>query len=538
MIKYIVIFLAVCLAPAYAVANPTHGGSSGLINVPSAETLDAGNICIGAWSCYSDNKHFSQKSSSVLPVSLTLGIGTFWEIYGSYPNILFNGDEDVSSMGGSLDIGTKLRFWGNRTAPFKVAADFLVQRHVSEVRTNDGVTDLSSKLIASFNTDAASAHITAGYVIAGSIADTKRDNGYTFGVGADYMLIPRLKLLGEFTAETNHHYFADPPATSSTSMEISAGAQYYLSPHLTLNTSIGTGLGPHDPSIKFIFGISSCQGIGSYVKPIPSIGRRATVKDKTKEALKPLKIIPISTLLLKSTAAKISPASTLEVEVKSDEEEFLIKPYGQILIAPQQASSNLTSPVIPVQVAEKANDDDVPIVPPKDVDQEVVAVEYTVGRLYGVTPLYGVDVKGVSKEVSKIGTISEADIALAKKVKLYRKFKLTDDMYELDSSTLSKSGKKMLSEVAEKVRTDNKWSFIRVDGHTDSSGSLIYNMELSLKRAVAAATYLVSNEGVDASKVFVKGFGKTIPIADNASAEGRSKNRRTEILLYIANDDK
>ena len=49
-----------------------------------------------------------------------------------------------------------------------------------------------------------------------------------------------------------------------------------------MNASLGTGLGPYDPDIKFLFGISSCQGIGTYVKPIPSVGRRSSAKDKTK----------------------------------------------------------------------------------------------------------------------------------------------------------------------------------------------------------------------------------------------------------------
>ena len=60
-----------------------------------------------------------------------------------------------------------------------------------------------------------------------------------------------------------------------------------------------------------------------------------------------------------------------------------------------------------------------------------------------------------------------------------------------------------------------------------------YNMDLSLKRAIAAATYLISHEGVNPSKVFVKGFGKSSPIAENSTAAGRRKNRRTEILFLV-----
>ncbi len=520
--------MLVCLIPAHVLANPGQAGSSGLINVPSAETLDAGNICVGAWSCYSENKNFSKKNSLILPVSMTLGIGTFWEVYGSYPNILFNGEEDFSGRG-TLDIGTKLRFLGDRAATFKLAADFLAQRHISENRRIDGATDLTGKLIASFNKDLVGVHASAGYLMPGSIPGAKLDNGYTFGVGAEYMLMPRLKLLAEFIGQTKRYYMEDNPANSNTSMEVSAGVQYYLSPHITLNASAGTGLGNHDPDIKFIFGISSCQGIGSYVKPIPSVGRKVSVKDKSKEALKPLKIIPISSMLLKASAAQTSPVSKLEVEVDADKEEVLIKPYGQIQIAPQQASSNLTSPVIPVEIPLKARDEEISLQPGKSQDLEASAIDYTLNRIRGITPLYGVDVKGSQVTIPAAAVLPE-------RMSVYRKFRFPDVTFDFDQWTLSGEGKKMLSEVAEQIRKDKKWLYIKIDGHTDSIGSLAYNMDLSLKRAISAATYLISHEGVDPSKIFIKGFGKSAEIADNSTAEGRRKNRRTEILFLVGKD--
>lgn len=123
MINFFIVVILACLIPVCASANPGRSGSSGLIDVPSAETLDAGNICVGMWSCYGKNNSFDKKSSLIVPVSITLGIGTFWEVYGAYPNILFNGQEDASGRG-TLDIGTKLRFLGDRSSMFKMAFDF------------------------------------------------------------------------------------------------------------------------------------------------------------------------------------------------------------------------------------------------------------------------------------------------------------------------------------------------------------------------------------------------------------------------------
>lgn len=534
MINFILALVVVCLIPFYADASPGQSGASGLLNVSSADTLDAGNICVGVWSCYGENANLSQKNSLIMPVTITMGIGTFWEVYGAYPNIVFNGDDDASGRG-TLDLGTKLRFLGGRSSVLKIAVDLLGQRHVSESRKIDGVTDLSVKLVTSYTKSDLGIHVSAGYLKPGTVSGISLEHEYIFGAGVEYMVIPRLKLLGEVTAGTNRYYVEDradwvsPNILTAYSVETSVGAQYYLNPHLTLNASLGTGLGPNDPDIKFLFGISSCQGVGTYVKPIPSVGRRAAAKDKTKEALKPLKIIPISSLLLKAAAPQTAPVSKLEVELESDKEEILIKPYGQIVIAPQQVSTNLASPVIPVEIPLKARDEEITLQPLKTEDREASAIDYTLNRVRGVTPLFGIDVKG-----SQV-TLPPADV-LPERMSVYRKFRFPDVTFDFDQWTLTSSGKKMLSEVAEQIRKDKKWLYIKIDGHTDTLGSLSYNMDLSLKRAIVAATYLISHEGVNPSKVFINGLGKSSPIAENSTAAGRRKNRRTEILFLVSKE--
>jgi outer membrane protein OmpA-like peptidoglycan-associated protein len=69
-----------------------------------------------------------------------------------------------------------------------------------------------------------------------------------------------------------------------------------------------------------------------------------------------------------------------------------------------------------------------------------------------------------------------------------------------------------------------------VEGHTDNTGSLATNNELSLRRAIAVRDYLIG-QNVAASSIDVAGLGPSRPIADNASAEGRARNRRVEIVV-------
>ncbi|MWV17649.1 OmpA family protein [Pseudomonas sp. L-22-4S-12] len=71
---------------------------------------------------------------------------------------------------------------------------------------------------------------------------------------------------------------------------------------------------------------------------------------------------------------------------------------------------------------------------------------------------------------------------------------------------------------------------IEIVGHTDSTGSHAYNMNLSQRRAQSVANYLLA-QGVNATRVTTRGAGPDQPIASNASEAGRSQNRRVEINL-------
>jgi outer membrane protein OmpA-like peptidoglycan-associated protein len=73
----------------------------------------------------------------------------------------------------------------------------------------------------------------------------------------------------------------------------------------------------------------------------------------------------------------------------------------------------------------------------------------------------------------------------------------------------------------------NMDSKIALAAHTDSDGDDAKNLELSQKRADACSAYLLT-KGIKTDRIVAKGFGETQPIADNASKEGKQKNRRTE----------
>jgi outer membrane protein OmpA-like peptidoglycan-associated protein len=72
---------------------------------------------------------------------------------------------------------------------------------------------------------------------------------------------------------------------------------------------------------------------------------------------------------------------------------------------------------------------------------------------------------------------------------------------------------------------------IRLEGHTCSIGSDSYNMGLSQRRAAATKAYFVESGKISANRISTLGHGKSKPIASNKTEEGRSQNRRVEILI-------
>lgn len=101
--------------------------------------------------------------------------------------------------------------------------------------------------------------------------------------------------------------------------------------------------------------------------------------------------------------------------------------------------------------------------------------------------------------------------------------------FDVGSSTLKPEFRATLDKVAESlIQYPN--SLIDVYGHTDSTGSDAFNQTLSENRARTVMNYLIT-KGVPAARIRSQGFGETMPIADNGTPEGRSKNRRVEIKI-------
>ena len=107
----------------------------------------------------------------------------------------------------------------------------------------------------------------------------------------------------------------------------------------------------------------------------------------------------------------------------------------------------------------------------------------------------------------------------------------SDLLFNTNSSYLTDNAKQELSKLVKVLKSgEHRGANIRVDGHTDATGTEEYNQWLSEKRAVSVETFLI-DAGISSARISTAGLGQSDPVADNKTAEGRQKNRRVEVVI-------
>ena len=153
---------------------------------------------------------------------------------------------------------------------------------------------------------------------------------------------------------------------------------------------------------------------------------------------------------------------------------------------------------------------------------------------YQGCPIPDTDGDGINDEEDKCPT--RAGIAanfgcpeIKKEVIEKISFAARNVFYSTGSYKLLSKSFKPLNDVAGLMKSDTTLR-LSIEGHTDSQGADEMNQTLSENRAKSVKDYLVS-KGVPAERLTSVGFGETKPVADNATAAGRAKNRRTEMIV-------
>lgn len=109
---------------------------------------------------------------------------------------------------------------------------------------------------------------------------------------------------------------------------------------------------------------------------------------------------------------------------------------------------------------------------------------------------------------------------------------LSDDAAKFTTNKydLSKEAKEALDAFAERLKSENKNVYLEIQGHTDSTGSDGYNMQLGHDRAEAVRRYL-NKQGVALNRMSTISYGASEPVESNKTKDGRAKNRRVVVIV-------
>ncbi len=102
--------------------------------------------------------------------------------------------------------------------------------------------------------------------------------------------------------------------------------------------------------------------------------------------------------------------------------------------------------------------------------------------------------------------------------------------FDVNSSYFDPSYHSEIKKLAEFMKMHPKIR-VTIEGYADSTGSKNYNLWLSQRRANRVRQYLIDQFGIAAERMSIKGFGESKPVAENATKQGREKNRRAVSIV-------
>jgi outer membrane protein OmpA-like peptidoglycan-associated protein len=135
-------------------------------------------------------------------------------------------------------------------------------------------------------------------------------------------------------------------------------------------------------------------------------------------------------------------------------------------------------------------------------------------------------IKAVDGKIDEVKTLIRGNLVMTATLKN------SDAKFKFDSAELSPEAKGILDQFVQKLIEENKGVFIEIQGHTDNTGTDEVNSVLGQKRAEAVMMYLYKQHRIPLHRMSVVSLGSSVPVADNSSRDGRSQNRRVEILVY------
>jgi len=130
------------------------------------------------------------------------------------------------------------------------------------------------------------------------------------------------------------------------------------------------------------------------------------------------------------------------------------------------------------------------------------------------------------------GKIEEVKTLIRGNLVLTATLKNDEAKFAFESASLNDQAKAVLDAFVQRLISENKGVYIEIQGHTDSTGPDEVNMALGQKRAEAVMMYLYKQHRIPLHRMSAVSMGSSMPVADNGTRDGRSMNRRVELLVY------
>jgi chemotaxis protein MotB len=245
-------------------------------------------------------------------------------------------------------------------------------------------------------------------------------------------------------------------------------------------------------------------------------------------------LVPMGCVSSGTFQKKEAEAARYQAELKAEQEK--VKATGQQLEAAQAEVRGLQEKVKADEANLAARQAELKV--SADQNAELKALVEELSKSKKKLEQAKAELEKKSAEYQTLATSLQGDIEAGRVEVSELKGRLTVKMkdkilFASGSATIGAEGKVALKKVAEALR-GVQGRVIRIEGHTDDvptgGGAFPTNWELSTARALAVVRYLQEN-GVDPSRLAGAGYGQYQPIAPNDSPEGRSQNRRIEIVL-------
>ncbi len=159
-----------------------------------------------------------------------------------------------------------------------------------------------------------------------------------------------------------------------------------------------------------------------------------------------------------------------------------------------------------------------------------------IGNDFGSTDLSGIVWKGAGACPQKQAAVAQPSVTTAETITqaLAQGKDAKVDLrvnFEFDSDKVQAQGHAQVLEIANALKSSSLADQrVMIEGHTDNVGNDGYNLDLSYRRAITVMRALSEQYDVDSSRLQVKGFGESQPVASNDSDDGRALNRRVTLV--------